>query len=120
MFVGVGYYSMFIDSSVDSLVIELVNELSSHNIMHVIKFHRIDAQVRRNPQILADMRHETLKPYKNPTESDLPGNPKLSPLCHQVAWQAKPGLELWEGSETLHPSTAAHSFLQKKAGCARK
>jgi hypothetical protein len=55
MFVGAKFYPVFVDSSTGSLVTELVDELSSLGVMHVIESHEINGQVKQIPQILVYM-----------------------------------------------------------------
>jgi hypothetical protein len=62
MFVGARFNPVLVNSLVDPLVTELVSEFSFRDIMHVIEYHGIDVEVKRIPQILANMRPETLKP----------------------------------------------------------
>jgi hypothetical protein len=55
---------MLADSSVGWLVIELVGELSFHDIIHVMKSHWIGVEMKWIVEILADTEAETLKPNK--------------------------------------------------------
>jgi hypothetical protein len=55
MLLGAGFYLVLADSLVGSLVIQLVSELLSCDIMQVIYFHQIDAQMKWISQILANI-----------------------------------------------------------------